>query len=211
MSENVIEYDHYRDIKDKSQLGTLADQIIDCINKAFGHVMPENEINSAVTGSLIVVAKTKDNPVVGFSTIHRKTGEELSKYGVPGLAPDADGFYLGAATLDPDFEKRGIYRELTRQRFAEVLQAKVSLVVTATQNWRVEKGHRAIMDELVQTGQLKSFDLERHLKPGFFGRRLSAKHLPAENTAFDILNQEAGDAFVFQYTLQYPDKTEKED
>lgn len=199
-------YETYRNITERVQLGLLADEMITCITNAFGQEMPESEINHALRGTFIIVARTQNEAVVGFSTLHRRSVKEFEEHHQPqmvGYDSETVGFSLGAGVVDKQYQHHGIYRELNRYRLRQVIEEKSPFICTTTQNPRVEKGITAVLEEFSQSGLITAYTINRLFLPGFFKRRLTNYPIKTDNTSFSRLNIEAGDAFslLFKLTL----------
>lgn len=196
-------YETYKDITERAQLGLIANEMTICITNAFGHEMPESEVNDALRGTYIFIARA-DDVVVGFSTLHRRLVKEFKAHHQPQMVeydPETVGFSLGAGVVDKQYQHNGIYRELNRYRLQQVIEAKSPFVSTTTKNPRVEKGIVAVLEEFSQSGLITAYSIDRHFLPGFFKRRLTNYPIETVNTPFAGIDLEAGDAFSLLFKL----------
>lgn len=192
----------FREIESSEQLGILTFQIISCITKAFGHPMPEDEVESALKGSLIIIAKNADT-VIGYASLHKETVEHHNHGEFDNIPIGSNYFSLEAGVVDLAFQGQGIYKQLNSERIKEVIVQKAPLLTTHTQNPKVEKGIVSILEELVLDNLLKSFEVRRIKLSGFYGRRLTSYPLVIPSGPFEELDIDAGDAYFLQFYLQY--------
>lgn len=189
-----------RNIESKEQLGGYSGQIVTCITNAFGHEMPEDEVEKALHGEHIALAITRDTEeVVGFTKLRSLSSEESVEFG---HKPESVGYSLGAATVSKPFQGLGIYRHLNKVSVLYAVEKHAELLVTRTQNPRVEGGLISVMDELAGQNIL-TYRLERFHQPGFYGRRLTKDPLVTAGTPFSELNIDAGDCFRIIFHLDY--------
>jgi hypothetical protein len=66
----------------------------------------------------------------------------------------------------------GLYRALNRLRLDQVLDRRVRFVTATTQNPKVERGIRSVLDEFVDLGRLEGWTVDSMLLPGFYGQLL---------------------------------------
>ena len=97
----------------------------------------------------------------------------------------------------------GLYRELNRFRFAQILDRAIRFVTTTTQNPKVERGIRSILDELVAQGRIVSWTVEIEVMPRFYGQLLAAHRPDTAGTQFEHLDSNAGDACSLLFDLLY--------
>jgi len=210
MTESPLKFEVLKNVTGRSQLGTLSHAIVACITESFGHEMPEDEVDDALKGELIVVAKTSEDQVIGFATLERHSVEDFQRGQLEGYTPETLRFSLGAGTVDQHYQGQGVYRELNRQRLGYAVENKAPLISTTTQNPRVENGVSRVLDEFVQSGKLKGYRVERVLLPEFYGRRLTKYSLDTKETPFASLDIDAGDAFSLVFHLEYIHSANKE-
>jgi hypothetical protein len=79
--------------------------------------------------------------------------------------------------IHPDVRGPGLYRELNRLRFEQILIRGIGFVATTTQNPKVERGIRSILDELVANDRIVSWTLVTEVLSGSYGQILAA-HQP---------------------------------
>ena len=75
-------------------------------------------------------------------------------------------------------------------------------MTTTTQNPKVERGIRSILDELIAQDRIVSWTVEAEVLPGFYGRLLAANQ-PAAGSPFEHLDLTAGDACSLLFGLRY--------
>lgn len=203
MSQETIHFETLHNISSPDDLGVLAAAITTCITSSFGQEMPQDEVSSALSGDLIVLAKNDDESVIGFVSLHRKTVGNFEHPGLEEYSKDTMLFYLGSGVIDEDYQGHGIYRELNRKRLSQVVVEKSPLLTTTTQNPKVEKGITAVLNEFAEEGLIKSFSITRTILPNFYGRRLTKNSLTTVGSPFEELNIEAGDCFSLIFQLNY--------
>ena len=200
--EKSITYRSYENVVNKSQLGLVAEGIITCITNSFGHVMPEEEVTSAINGPLVTVAEIETRNIVGFSSIHEISSENLKNPELKSLTElQGKAFSFGAGTVDRSYQGRGIYRELNRIRLRFIIEHGGKFLETTTQNPRVERGVIAVFEEFISQGLIKGYELYRYKIPGFYGRRLTQYPIETKNTPFEDLDIEAGDCFELVFKI----------
>ncbi len=116
---------------------------------------------------------------------------------------DAVVAHLQGTVTDPDARGLGLYRELNRFRFEQILDRRVRFVTTTTQNPKVERGIRSILDELVAQDRIVTWTLEAEVLPGFYGQLLAANQPDTAGTPFEHLDPNAGDACSLLFALHY--------
>lgn len=200
-----IRYETFANIADKSELGSLATGVISCIAEAFGQVMPEDEVDDAVRGT-IVVAFAQDESVVGFASLNSKPVKDFPHHALSEYDPEMIGYSLGAGTVSKNYQGLGIYREMNRLRLNDIVSAKSAFIATTTQNPRVERGIGRVLEEYIQEGKLSTYEIYRQALKEFYGRKLTGYPIETTNTPFEELNIEAGDAFALLFKLFYDSK-----
>jgi hypothetical protein len=199
-----IRYETYREIRNREELGALALGIVGCITAAFGQEMPEDEVNDALHGDLVILARGQAGEVVGYATLHRRLVSDFKPQAQSQLeqfGPQHVGFAFGAGVVDQKYQGRGIYRDLNRYRINELMVAGADFFATTTQNPRVEKGIAKTLDEFVELGLLKGYEIDRQIMPEFFKRRLTSYPIDNSTGPFSVLNIVAGDAFSLVFKL----------
>lgn len=203
--EGFIEYTVYRDIADKEQLGELAETISVCIVKAFGNEMPQDEVDSELKGTFLIIAQTPDGKVVGYGSLHRKKiGDSSEHYSISKYTnKELEIYSLSALAVDADYQRRGIAKVINSKVFDEAIKTQPIFVSTTTQNPGVEKSICSVLDDLVKQGKLLGYSIDRNKLPRFYGRSLTGYPLSYEGTPFEDLNQNEGDAFSLVFELSY--------
>ncbi len=203
MNESHLSFAVIKNVADRSQLGDVSQEIVRCITQSFGQEMPSDEVDDALKGEFIIIAKTVDNMVVGFATIVRHTAGDFKHRKLVEYEPDTLRYSFHAGTVDRNYQGQGVYKELNRQRLGYAVENKAAIISTTTQNPRVEHGITQVLDELVLLGKLKSYTKERILLPALFTRRLTKYQLETKDTPFEDLNLDVGDAFAIVFHLEY--------
>lgn len=79
--------------------------------------------------------------------------------------------------------------------------------MTTTQNPKVERGIRSILDELVSNDRIVSWTLRTEVLPGFYGQLLATDQPDTAGTPLEHLDRNAGDACKLHFHLDYQTST----
>lgn len=191
----------YHNIQNKEQLYPHVPTLIACITSAFGHEMPAEEVEGALTGEYFALSiLTETDAAAGYIKLRTLRSEEFDEFG---YSQDSIGYSLGAITVMKPFQGQGISKHLNQIAASYVIDEKSQLYVTRTQNPRVEKGIVSALNMNIETGRISGYKLDRICMPNFYGRRLTQAPLQTDNTPFSELNVDKGDCFRLIFHLQY--------
>ncbi len=116
--------------------------------------------------------------------------------------------YLALSAVDTEFQGSGIYQVINRRRVNWlVVDNKIDYICVRTQNPKVFASTKGALEELVKSGQIKSFYLAQktpHI--GVYGQQLTATKPTVESPEvlkeFENLNYERGDANIFVWHIE---------
>jgi hypothetical protein len=187
--------------------GVYADSAFALARATFGHAESLEVTVQHMTGDhVVLVVDALSGRVVGMSMLRLTTAVESSPGELErraGVAPDAAIAHLHGTVIDPDVRGLGLFRELNRRWFAPVLDRRIRFVSATTQNPKVERGLRSLLDELVAEGRIVGWTLDTEVRPGFYGQLLAAGQPDAAGTALGHLDRDAGDACSLLFSLRY--------
>lgn len=173
----------------------------------FGHAeSADDTVRHMIGDDVVLVTDGRVGRVVGLSILSVSTAAEspqgqLERDGRIGR--DAVIAHLQGTVVHPDVQGRGLYRELNRLRFEPVLERGIRFVSTTTQNPKVERGIRSVLDDLVAQQRIVSWTLDTEVLPGCYGQLLAADQPDTAGTPFEHLDREAGDACALLFELHY--------
>ncbi|MGB7879555.1 MAG: hypothetical protein WBL31_12380 [Ilumatobacteraceae bacterium] len=173
----------------------------------FGHAeSADDTVRHMIGDDVVLVTDGRVGRVVGLSILSVSPAAEspqgqLERDGRIGR--DAVIAHLQGTVVHPDVQGRGLYRELNRLRFEPVLERGIRFVSTTTQNPKVERGIRSVLDDLVAQQRIVSWTLDTEVLPGCYGQLLAADQPDTAGTPFEHLDREAGDACALLFELHY--------
>ena len=187
--------------------GVYADSALALGRAVFGHAESEEATVRHMTGDCVVLAtEARSARVVGMtilsmSTVAESPQAQLERHAhVPRHTALA---HLQGTVIDPDVQGLGLYRELNRFRFESILDRRIRFVSATTQNPKVERGIRSVLDELVAQGRIVGWTLDTEVLPGCYGQLLAAGQPDTAGTPFEHLDRDAGDACSLLFGLHY--------
>lgn len=186
-----IDTDRIQQISDmKSMEPALVEKLVEIGMRSFGSKMTAKEVKEhiAVNDILFVVRDGEGKPI-GFSG---------STY--PNVV------YLAAAAVDPDSQGRGTYKKLTKERIVKGLASGCNIIMTSTQNPRVEAGITRVLNNMRDEGLITGYLTSRMLNKGKYGRMLTDE-VPKSDTeelklVYADLDYEKGDAYELIFIVQ---------
>jgi len=116
--------------------------------------------------------------------------------------------YLALSAVDTGFQGSGIYQVVNRRRVNWlVIDNKVNYVCVRTQNPKVFASTQSALEELVKSGEIKSFTLAQKTHSiGVYGQQLTATKAtiddPEVSREFENLNYARGDANIFVWQVE---------
>jgi hypothetical protein len=187
--------------------GRYADSALALGRSTFGHAESEEETVRHMMGDYVALATGLcNNAVAGMTILSISTAAESPQTQLrrhDHIEPGAAVAHLQGTVTDPDARGLGLYRELNRLRFEQILARSIRFVTTTTQNPKVERGVRSILDELVAQDRLVSWTLETEVLPGFYGQLLAANQPDIVGSPFEHLDPNAGDACSLLFVLHH--------
>lgn len=202
MSNLIYGILEFKDVTNKEQLGVFTEPIISCITSAFGNVMPDNEVEDALKSNHIFIALTPNSEVLAFGSLNRKTAGDYT-YKPLEYSNDTPRMSLGGATVRREYQGRGIYSTLNQYRLAYLVNEKIPVLTTTTQNPNVERRIIKTLKYYKEHRFLKEYKLERVPLPGFYKRRLTSYSLDPKGTAYEGLDYGAGDGYSLVFHVCY--------
>ncbi len=191
--------------------GHYADSAFALARSTFGHAESEEETVRHMIGDYVALATDlRNDTVAGMTILSRSTAAESAQTQIQRhdhIEPDAAVAHLQGTVTDPDARGLGLYRELNRLRFEQILDRSIRFVTTTTQNPKVERGVRSILDELVAQDRIEAWTLDTEVLPGFYGQLLAANQPDIAGSPFEHLDPNAGDACSLLFDLHYPADT----
>ncbi len=188
--------------------GRYADSAFALGRSTFGHAESEEETVRHMIGDYVALATDlRSDTVAGItilsmSTVAEPPQAQLRRHDHH-IDPDAAVAHLQGTVTDPDARGLGLYRELNRFRFEQILDRSIRFVTTTTQNPKVERGVRSILEELVARDRIVSWTLETEVLPGFYGQLLATDQPDIAGTPLEDLDPNAGDACSLLFCLHY--------
>jgi hypothetical protein len=187
--------------------GTYADSVFALTRATFGHAESVDETLRHLSGDdVALVTDGRTGGVVGLTTLSMSTGAQLphvqlERHGE--VSRETAIAYLQGTVIHPDAQGRGLYRKLNRLRFEGILDRRARFVSTTTQNPKVERGIRSILDDLIEERRIVGWTLDTEVLPGCYGQLLAADQPDTAGTPFEHLDREAGDACSLLFDLRY--------
>ena len=188
--------------------GRYADSAFALGRSTFGHAESEEETVRHMLGDYVALATDlRNDAVAGMTILSMSTAAEsphtpLRRH--ERIERNAAVAHLQGTVTDPNARGLGLYRELNRLRFEQILNRSIRFVTTTTQNPKVERGVRSILNELVTQDRIVSWTLETEVLPGLYGQLLAANQPDIAGTPFEHLDSNAGDACLLLFDLHYP-------
>jgi len=124
--------------------GHYADSALALARSTFGQASTEDNIVKVMIGDFVALATDlRNDTVAGMTILTMSTAAEFAQANInierwDHLAPDAAVAHLQVTVTDPDARGLGLYRELNRLRFEQILDRSIRFVITTTQNPKVE-------------------------------------------------------------------------
>ena len=175
--------------------GRYADPAFALGRSTFGHAESEEETVRHMCGDYVALATDlRNETVAGMTILSMSTAAESPQAQLrrhDHIKGDAAVAHLQGTVINPGVRGFGLYRELNRFRFEQILERRIGFVTTTTQNPKVERGVRSILDELVARDRIVSWTLETEVLPGFYGRLLAANQPDTAGTPFGHLDPDA--------------------
>lgn len=188
--------------------GHYADSALALARSTFGQAATEDNIVRVMIGDFVAIATDlRNDTVAGMTILTMSTASEFAHANIrrwDHLEPDAPVAHLQGTVTDPDARGLGLYRELNRLRFEQILDRSIRFVITTTQNPKVERGARSILDELVSQNRIVSWTRDIEALPGYYGQRLTAHQPDTTDSPLSDLDPDAGDACTLLFELDYP-------
>ncbi len=196
-----------RSVASLDDFGTYADSAFALARATFGHAESVDDTLRHLSGDdVALVIDVRTGGVVGLTTLSMSTGAELphgqlERHGE--VSRETAIAHLQGTVIHPGAQGRGLYRELNRLRFEGILDRRIRFVSATTQNPKVERGIRSILDGLIEEERIVGWTLDIEVLPGCYGQLLAADQPDTAGTPFEHLDREAGDACSLLFDLRY--------
>lgn len=186
------EIKHYLKTEEGIQVpGDTLDQIVEMTIDTFGEGMKKEEVEDHALGGDVLYTATRDGEVVGFSSLTF----ELEK----------KQFYLAGAVVHRKEQSNGLYKMLARARVRHGLAQGLTNLSTQTQNPKIERAIRDVLDEFVSQEVIAGYCVDRSKVDNAYGRMLTRKKPRSSddnlNKVYSRLDYHAGDAYALVFKI----------
>lgn len=174
---------------DPVEMSEVEGSEIVCTGKsAFGECMPASEILDHIFGHEVTVCRDGDGRIVAFGSTHIR-GDEL---------------YMSGIAVARKYQGKGIASKIVDTLLCELLTLKCRTLTMRTQNELVERTVQTRLANLVQSGSIQSFSIQRVLHKALYGRQLAElMPEPSRFSPYSELTRVTGDAYALTFTITY--------